>query len=120
MSRIIFQENFNKMKQTVGAYIKKLRKEKGLTLTQLGAILGIDSGLLSKIENGKRKLDEKVLPKLADEFNLDIEELKNEYLSEIIAQKIYSNNYSTKVLQLAEEKVKYFKQKNVKQISLNL
>ncbi len=108
------------MKQPIGLFIKQLRKEKGLTLTQLGAILGIDSELLSKIENGKRKLDEKVLPKLAEEFNLDFEELKNEYLSKIIAQKIYSDNYSTKVLQLAEEKVKYFKQKNVKQISLNL
>ncbi len=108
------------MKQPIGLFIKRLRKEKGVTLTQLGAILDIDSGLLSKIENGKRKLDEKVLYNFAKEFNLDIEELKNEYLSEIIVRKIYSDNYSTKVLQLAEEKIKYFKQKNVKEISLNL
>ena len=101
-----------------GEYIKSLRKQKGLTLTQLGAKLGIDSGLLSKIENGKKQLDEKALPNLAEEFNLDLQKLKNEYLSEVIAYKIYTNDYSTEVLHLAEEKVKYYKQKNVKQTSI--
>jgi len=106
--------------KTIGQLIKSLRKEKGLTLTQLGAKLNIDSGALSKIENGKRKLDEKALPKLAEEFNLDLQELKNEYFSEIIALKIYSDTNSDEILKLAEKKIKYFKQNEVKQISLNL
>ena len=105
---------------TIGQFIKNLRKEKGLTLTQMGARLNIDSGALSKIENGKRKLDEKVLPRLAEEFNLDLQELKKEYLSEIIAIKIYSDTNSDEILKLAEKKIKYFKQNEVKQISLNL
>jgi len=118
LSRIIIQENLIKMNIVFGEYIKSLRKQKGLTLTQLGAKLGIDSGLLSKIENGKKQLDEKALPNLAEEFNLDLQKLKNEYLSEVIAYKIYTNDYSTEVLHLAEEKVKYYKQKNVKQTSI--
>ncbi len=37
------------MRETFGEYIRRLRTEKGLTLTQLGAFIGIDSGALSKI-----------------------------------------------------------------------
>jgi transcriptional regulator with XRE-family HTH domain len=106
------------MKESFGEYIKKLRVEHGLTLTQLAAYLGIDSGALSKIENGKKKLDEKILPRVAERFNLDFEELKNELISELIANKIYESNCTNEVLQLAEEKVKYIKQRNVKQIDL--
>lgn len=106
------------MKETFGEYIRKLRVENGLTLTQLAAYLGIDSGALSKIENGMKKLDEKVLPKIAEKFNLDLEILKNEFVSEQIAYKIYESNCSNEVLQLTEKKINYIKQRNVKQINL--
>jgi transcriptional regulator with XRE-family HTH domain len=106
------------MKEPFGEYIKNLRVENGLTLTQLAAFLGIDSGALSKIENGKKKLDEKILPRIAEKFNLDLENLKNEFISEIIANKIYESNCTNEVLQLAEEKVNYIKQRNAKQIDL--
>jgi HTH-type transcriptional regulator, competence development regulator len=106
------------MKEPFGEYIKNLRVENGLTLTQLAAFLGIDSGALSKIENGKKKLDEKILPRIAEKFNLNLENLKNEFISEIIANKIYESNCTNEVLQLAEEKVNYIKQRNAKQIDL--
>ncbi len=106
------------MKIIFGEYIKNLRAEKGMTLTQLGGQLGVDSGALSKIENGKKKLDEKTLPKLAKIFKLDLSQLKDEYFSEIIAYGIYENKCSEKVLTLAEEKVKYIKSKSAKQGNL--
>jgi transcriptional regulator with XRE-family HTH domain len=106
------------MKESFGEYIRKLRVENGLTLTQLAAYIGIDSGALSKIENGKKKLDEKVLPRIAEKFSLDLEILKNEFISEQIANKIYESNCSNEVLQLAEQKVNYIKQRNAKQINL--
>ena len=103
------------MRETFGEFIRKMRVKDNMTLTQLGAKLGIDSGALSKIENGKRKLDEKILPIIAKTFKLNLKELTDEFISEQIAYKIYENNCSNKVLALAEEKVKYIKQKNTKQ-----
>lgn len=103
-----------------GKYIRKLRIEKGLTLTQLAAQLGMDSANLSKIETGKRDFDEKRIPKLAEIFNLDSKELQEELLSEKIAQKLYEFNCSDKVLILAEQKVKYLRQENAKQGKLKL
>ncbi len=48
-----------------GEFTRKLRTEKGLTLTQLAARINMDSANLSKIENGKRDFDEKRLEKLS-------------------------------------------------------
>ena len=106
------------MKKYFGEYIKQLRTEKGLTLTQLGAKLNLDSENLSKIENGKRDFDEKRLTQLAEVFNLDIQELKTEFFSDLFAKKLYTSSSSTDALILAEKKVKYLRQINIKQKTL--
>jgi len=108
------------MKETFGEYIRLLRNESNMTLTQLAAQLNMDSANLSKIENSKREFDEKRLEKLASIFQLDLNNLKDELFSEKFAKKIYTNSCSEKALELAEQKVKYFKQSNVKQVNLKL
>jgi HTH-type transcriptional regulator, competence development regulator len=100
------------MKETFGEYIKRLRIENCLTLTQLAAKLDLDSANLSKIENNKREFDTKRLILLADVFNLDILKLRAEYFSDLIAKKIYENNCDEQTLVLAEEKIAYLKSKN--------
>ncbi|MFN8416898.1 MAG: helix-turn-helix transcriptional regulator [Cytophagaceae bacterium] len=101
------------MKETFGEYIKRLRTENELTLTQLAAKLDLDSANLSKIENNKREFDEKRLELLANVFNLDINKLRTEYFSDMIAKKIYENNCDSETLILAEQKVEYLKSKNL-------
>ena len=102
------------MKATFGEYIRQLRTDKGFTLTELAALLKLDSANLSKIENNKREFDEKRLDKLANALNLDIEKLKTEYFGDQFAKKMYAYNCSTETLIVAEEKVNYLKSKNVK------
>jgi len=97
------------MKTTFGEYIRLLRNENELTLTQLAAKLNLDSANLSKIENGKRDFDEKRLPKLAKIFKLDITELRNEYITDQIGKQIYETNCTKQLLQVAEEKAEYRK-----------
>ena len=108
------------MEANFGEYIRKLRTQNGLTLTQLGAKLGIDSGALSKIETGKKEFDEACLSKLAETFNLDLETLKSELISEKIANTLYQNKCNDNVLTLAEEKVKYIRLKNTIQTTIKL
>ena len=107
------------MEANFGEYIRKLRNQNNFTLTQLGAKLGIDSGALSKIETGKKDFDERCLEKLADTFGLDIEELKTEYFGDQFAKKMYQYNCSPKTLIVAEEKMNYLKNINVKQGEIN-
>jgi len=101
------------MKETFGEYIKRLRTENELTLTQLAAKLDLDSANLSKIENNKREFDEKRLELLANVFHLDFAQLRTEFFSDIIAKKIYENNCDSETLILAEQKVEYLKSKNL-------
>lgn len=108
------------MKESFGNFIKKLRVENGFTLTQLAAKLDLDSANLSKIENGKREFDEKRLVLLSDAFNINIDELKKEFLGDFIAKKIYDTNFSEEILMVAEEKVKYLRAINTKQTNLDL
>ena len=103
----------SQMKETFGEYIKRLRTEKELTLTQLAARLDLDSANLSKIENNKREFDEKRLPLLSEVFNLDIATLRTEFFSDVIAKKIYENNCDNETLILAEQKVEYLKSKKL-------
>lgn len=95
------------MNTTFGEYIRLLRNESGLTLTQLAAKLNLDSANLSKIENGKRDFDEKRLPKLSEIFSLNLKELRNEYLTDQIGKKIYETNCTKQLLEVAEEKAEY-------------
>jgi transcriptional regulator with XRE-family HTH domain len=106
------------MKKHFGEYIRQLRTTRGLTLTQLGAKLELDSANLSKIENGKRDFDDRRLTLLASVFDLNLEDLKIEFLSQVIANKIYESSCSLDVLELAEKKVNYLRQANTKQKSL--
>ena len=64
------------MKESFGNFIKTLRVENNLTLTQLAAKLDLDSANLSKIENGKRDFDEKRLILLSETFDIEIDEIK--------------------------------------------
>ena len=106
------------MKATFGEYIRQLRTDKGFTLTELAALLKLDSANLSKIENGKREFDEKRIDKLANAFDLDFEKLKVEYFGDQFAKKMYAYNCSSETLMVAEEKVNYLKSINVKQAEI--
>jgi transcriptional regulator with XRE-family HTH domain len=101
------------MKISFGEYIRNLRTSEGLTLTQLGAQLNIDSANLSKIENGKRGFDEKRLQLLSKTFGLNFDELKREFYSDLFAKKIYENDCSIDALTIAEEKVRYLRLINI-------
>ena len=58
---------------TFGEYIRLLRNEQKMTLTQLAAQLELDSANLSKIETGKRGFDEKKLPLFCEIFKLELD-----------------------------------------------
>ncbi|MEM0518977.1 MULTISPECIES: helix-turn-helix domain-containing protein [Aequorivita] len=108
------------MKKGIGEYLRELRKSEGFTLTQMGAKLGMDSGALSKIENGKRILDAGYLPIVAQVFNLDLEILKTEFFAEKIANELIENSCNESTLRLAEEKIKYIKVKTAEQTKLEI
>lgn len=93
--------------ENIGSYIKKLRIEKGYSLRKVAAFLDVDQAILSKIEQGQRKLSKEQVIKLADFFNCDEKELLVTFFSDKILYEIGDEQYAIDALKVAEEKIKY-------------
>ena len=63
--------------QKVGAFIAKLRKEKGMTQEKLGDKLGVSSKTVSKWERGVNAPDIALLTQLSDILGIGVNELLN-------------------------------------------
>ena len=55
--------------------LRKLRKEKGISLKELGATIGVAESTMSLYENGKRQPDYETLLKFAKYFNVSADYL---------------------------------------------
>lgn len=55
--------------------LKKLRKNKNLTMKELGQLINVAESTISLYENGKRQPDYQTLQKLADIFNVSLDYL---------------------------------------------
>jgi predicted transcriptional regulator/transcriptional regulator with XRE-family HTH domain len=69
----------------LGAKVRALRRQKGLTQAQLAGRLGISPSYLNLIEHNKRSLPAPLLIKLADVFDLDLKALSTEHHARIIS-----------------------------------
>lgn len=52
--------------------LKSIRKEKGLTTYELSELTGIPQSTISKMENGKRKIETESIQILAKAFNVPV------------------------------------------------
>ncbi|MDX1718824.1 MAG: helix-turn-helix transcriptional regulator [Salegentibacter mishustinae] len=102
-----------------GEYIKKLREEKGWTQTEFGAMIGINSSAISRIENNSKNLNFEKLDKLSEIFNVDLMDLKEIYFANKFARDIIKYDCPDSALLLAEKTVQYLKSKNTKQLKFD-
>lgn len=100
--------------ETVGQIIRAKRESLGLLLRQVASYLDIDQAILSKIERNERKPTKDNIIKLAEILKLDKEDLLIQFISDKIAYEIADEDYASKVLKVAEQKVKYLKSNIVK------
>ncbi|QNA86320.1 helix-turn-helix domain-containing protein [Sphingomonas sp. So64.6b] len=62
---------------TIGDRLRALRKREGWTLTEVASRTGISQGTLSKLENGRTKLNFSSVVKLASGLNLPVTDFTN-------------------------------------------
>ena len=102
-------------KETFGELIRHCREEKSLPLRKVAAHLDLDTSTLSKIEKNQRNATREHIPKLAELFALDEQELLIIFLSDRVAYQLAEELNSEQVLRVAEEKIKYIRSKNTVQ-----
>ncbi len=100
--------------ETVGQIIRAKRESRGLLLRQVAAHLDIDQAILSKIERNERKPTKENIIKLSEILKLDKDELMIQFMSDKIAYEIADEACASKVLKVAEIKVKYLKSHPIK------
>ncbi|MDK6377460.1 MAG: helix-turn-helix transcriptional regulator [Lactobacillus crispatus] len=69
--------------------IKQLRKDKNMTLVELGKQVGLPKGTLSRYENGSREPKEPTWQALANFFNVSVDYLKGAYSKEEIIKIVH-------------------------------
>ena len=98
----------------IGAFLKSLRKEKGLTQEQLAEQMSVSSRTVSRWETGSNMPDISILIELADFYEVDIREILNgERKSEIMTEE--TREVLTKVAEYTDAD----KQKLMKDIIVN-
>jgi transcriptional regulator with XRE-family HTH domain len=103
------------IKESFGEYIKRLREEHKLPLRKVASVLDLDPSTLSKIERGERTANKEMLPLLAEVFSKNEKELSLILFSDKVAYQIMDEENPNEILKVAEEKIQYLKNKNVKQ-----
>jgi len=108
------------LKESFGEYIRTLRDNTGLPIRKVAAELDIDPSTLSKIERGERSANKEMIPILAKLFNENEETLGLILMSDKVANDLIEEENPKEILKVAEEKIKYLKNKNLQQGSLDL
>jgi transcriptional regulator with XRE-family HTH domain len=100
--------------ELIGEKLRKLREENELPLRKVAALLDMDVAILSKMERGERKMTKEVVQKLAKIYKHDEDELMVMFLSDKIVYELRDEALSMDALKVAEEKIKYQKNKRKK------
>lgn len=107
-------------KQSFGECLRKLREDQNLPIRKVASELDIDPSTLGKIERGERTANKEMIPILADLFGIEEKTLGLIFFSDKVAYQIIEEENTNEILKVAEEKIQYLKNKNLKQGSLDL
>ena len=106
-------------KQSFGEYLRKLREENNLPIRKVASALDIDPSTLGKIERGERSANKEMIPILASLFEIEEKILCLILFSDKIAYQIIGEENTNEILKVAEEKIQYLKNLNLKQGKIN-
>lgn len=98
-----------------GKFIKAEREKKGWSQTEFGALIKINTPLVSRIENDKKSLALDKVKLLAKVFEIDYEIVKDLYFADKFAKDAYKYKCSESVFSVAEAQTKYLKEVNTTQ-----
>ncbi|TAG17892.1 MAG: XRE family transcriptional regulator [Cytophagia bacterium] len=101
--------------QSFGEWLRTQREAQGLPLRKVAAHLDVDTSIVAKMEKNTRPTTRRQLELLAQLFGANLEELLVMYLSDRVAYDLLDERCSEAVLQAAEQKIKYLRQKSLVQ-----
>ena len=105
---------------TFGEFLRTERNKKELNQTDFGQPFGIIMTDISKIENNHKKFPFEKLKQLSKFLEIDYIILKNLFVADKLVDEVYKYECTDAVLSVAENQLKYARNKNVKQGKLEI
>ncbi|GGZ30926.1 hypothetical protein GCM10007049_24830 [Echinicola pacifica] len=93
--------------KTLAQILQDAREQKSLTLKEAVMRTGVDAGLISKIERGKRFPSEGNLKAFSEAYELRLDALKKQWLVEKVFNLVQYEEQASEILALAESRVEY-------------
>src|SRR5882757_3883399 len=93
--------------ESFGSSIRKLRKEQGLLLREVAALLEVDPSFLSRIEKDVKPATKEHVIKLACILRADETALMIGYLSDRIVYELRGEKLAREAITIAEKKMEY-------------
>jgi ribosome-binding protein aMBF1 (putative translation factor) len=97
--------------QSFGEIIRCAREQEGLLLRQVSAQVGIDLGILSKLERDERTPTQEQVKRFSKFYRLNLESLMVAWCSDKVASELVKYKYHERILIVAEKKLKGYKKK---------
>ncbi len=98
-----------------GEWLRQQRDAREWPLRRVAALLDVDQSIVAKFEKGVRQPNRTHLARLAEIFEQPLDDLLVLYLSDRVAYELADEACADAVLRVAEEKIKYLRQKNAVQ-----
>ena len=96
---------------TFGQFIKSEREKRNWTQSEFGVKIGLNTSAISRIENGSQRFSKSKLKGLSDLFQKDGQFIKDLYFADKFAREAFQHRCSETIFSVAEQNVKYMKQK---------
>jgi len=94
--------------KTFGETVKQLRNDKRMLLREVAAKMNVDSSLLSRVENGVKRLSREQVVALARALQEDEEKLLVLYLGERVVYELKDEeNLAIEAIMVAEQRIRY-------------
>lgn len=96
----------------LGEQFRNERNSKELTLREVSEVLKIDQSLISKFEKNERKPTKEQVIKLAEYYELSIENVLNDWHSDRIVDNLVNCLHPGEVLEIAKKKIENLREVN--------
>lgn len=96
---------------TFGQFLRTEREKRNWTQSELGEKIGLNTSAISRIENESQRFSKSKLTALSDLFQIEEQVIKDLYFADKFAREAFQYSCSETIFSVAEQNVKYIKQK---------
>jgi Fic family protein/DNA-binding XRE family transcriptional regulator len=89
--------------------LREARINKGLTMTELAALLGIDQALVSRFESGKRLPTKMQVKQISLELEIPFKAIQVAWLKEKMYQEFHAEPFALDALQIVQEEIQEYR-----------